>query len=107
MENRDLNLKVLDLLEDFENRLESISAIPLTGRIMIDRDEFLDLIKEINILLPEEYQHVKWIRSQKNQIIEEAQRSAESILRDSQRNAESILREAQSKEQRILSNAKL
>lgn len=79
-----LDLKVLKLLDEFENKLENVAAIPLTGKIMIDREDILEIVREINILLPEEYQHVKWIKSQKNQIIEDAQRKAEGVLENAQ-----------------------
>ena len=106
MQNDGLNLKVLDLLEEFENRLEGISALPLTNKIMIDRGEFLDLIREINILLPEEYQHVKWIRSQKNQIIDDAQKNASSILQKAKSQENQILINARDEEERIMIDVK-
>ncbi|MGB3368107.1 MAG: hypothetical protein WBA54_11490 [Acidaminobacteraceae bacterium] len=106
MQNDGLNLKVLDLLEEFENRLEGISALPLTNKIMIDRGEFLDLIREINILLPEEYQHVKWIRSQKNQIIDDAQKNATTILQKAQSQENQILANARDEEERIMIEVK-
>lgn len=106
MQNDGLNLKVLDLLEEFENRLEGISALPLTNKIVIDRDEFLDLIREINILLPEEYQHVKWIRSQKNQIIDDAQKNASTILQKAQSQESQIITNARDEEERIMIEVK-
>lgn len=106
MQNDGMNLKVLDLLEEFENRLENISTLPLTNKIMIDRDEFLDLIREINILLPEEYQHVKWIKSQKHQIMEDAQKSASHILQKAQSQENQILMNARNEEERIMIDVK-
>jgi len=106
MQNDGLNLKVLDLLEEFENRLEGIVALPLTNKIVINKDDFLDLIREINILLPEEYQHVKWIRSQKNQIIDDAQKNASTILQMAQSQENQIITNARDEEERIMMEVK-
>lgn len=101
----ELNLKVLDLLEEFENKLENVAAIPLTGKIMVDREEFLDLIREINISLPEEYQHVKWMKSQKNHIIEDAQENAEVILSNARVQERQVLEEAKMIQNKMLRDA--
>ncbi len=97
-----LDLKVLKLLDEFENKLENVAAIPLTGKIMIDREDILEIVREINILLPEEYQHVKWIKSQKTQIIDEAQRRAEGVLENAQIEERLVMENLKKQEQEIL-----
>lgn len=98
----DLELKVLDLLEEFEDKIDNLSAIPLTGKVMMDREELQEIIREINILLPEEYQHVKWIKSQKNQIIEDAQKTAEAMISNAQQEELKIIENAKTEESRML-----
>ncbi len=98
----DLELKVLDLLEEFEDKIDNLSAIPLTGKVMLDREEIQEIIREINILLPEEYQHVKWIKSQKNQIIEDAQHTADTLITNAQQEEMKIIENAKSEESRML-----
>jgi len=98
----DLELKVLDLLEEFEDKIDNLSAIPLTGKVMLDREEIQEIIREINILLPEEYQHVKWIKSQKNQIIEDAQNTADNVIANAQQEEMKIIESAKSEEARMM-----
>lgn len=98
----DLELKVLDLLEEFEDKIDNLSAIPLTGKVMLDREEIQEIIREINILLPEEYQHVKWIKSQKNQIIEDAQNTADTLISNAQQEEMKIIENAKNEESRML-----
>lgn len=88
-------MKVLELLEEFEERLETSSTIPFSGKIVIDREEINNFIKEIQLLLPDEMKHAKWIKDERNKIIEDANRDAKDILE-----------EANAKEQEILSGAK-
>lgn len=102
-----LDLKVLKLLDEFENKLENVATIPLTGKIMINREDFLEIIREINIILPEEYQHVKWIKSQKNQIIEDAQKIANDIVANAQREEREMLDQIKMREDEILQSARI
>ena len=101
-----LDLKVLKLLDEFENKLENVATIPLTGKIMINREDFLEIIREINIILPEEYQHVKWIKSQKNQIIDDAQKIANEIVANTQREEREMLEAIREREDEILQSAR-
>ncbi len=100
-----MDLKVLKLLDEFENKLENVAAIPLTGKIVIDREDILEIVREINILLPEEYQHVKWIKSQKTQIIDDAQRAADGLLENAQIEERLIMENIRKQENDILYSA--
>ena len=107
MSSNHLELKVLDLLEEFENKIENATSVPLTGKIMADREELLEILREIHILLPEEYQHVKWIKSQKNQILEEAQRSADALIANAQREERRVFETMRAEEERLLDETEL
>lgn len=100
-----MDLKVLKLLDEFENKLENVASIPLTGKIMIDREDILEIVREINILLPEEYQHVKWIKSQKTQIMDDAQRTAEGLLENAQIEERLVMENLKKQEENILYSA--
>jgi len=88
-------MKVLELLEEFEEKLEGSSTIPFSGKIVIDREEINNFIKEIQLLLPDEMKHAKWIKDERNQIIDDANIESQNILQ-----------KANIKEQEILSGAK-
>ncbi len=98
----DLESKVLLLLEEFEDKIDSLSTVPLTGKVMMDREEMLDIIREIHMMLPEEYQHVKWLKSQKDQIIDEAQREANILIADAQNHESQIIESANSEKSRMM-----
>ena len=102
MSQYNLDLKVLNLLEEFEDKIDNLAVIPLTGKVMLDRDEIQEIIREINILLPEEYQHVKWIKSQKNQIMDEAQQQADAIVMNAQQDEMKIVENAKMEEARMM-----
>ena len=47
-------MKVIDLIQDIEDILETAGGFPLTGKVMVDPGEIRDILKEIKQELPEE-----------------------------------------------------
>lgn len=81
-------MKVLELLEEIEEIVDTASGFPLTGKIMIDADELLEIVKEIRTELPEEIQQAQWIKGEQRRILAEAKDEYESVIRDARRQAE-------------------
>lgn len=102
---QELELRVLELLEEFEDKLEASPTIPLTGKILVDRQELLSILKDINMLLPDEYQQVRFIKSQKTQILEEATSIADELVNNARHEELRIIETAKAKETEILINA--
>ncbi|MCK5762484.1 MAG: ATPase [Clostridiales bacterium] len=100
-------MKVLELLDEFESRLEISSSIPFSGKILIDRNEISNLLKEIQILLPDEIKHAKWIKDERNKIIEDAKRDADRIVGEAQTKESQIIKGAQNQYDHILDEHKV
>ena len=47
-------MKVIELLQEIEDILDTSGGFPLTGKVMVDPDEIRNLLKEIRDELPEE-----------------------------------------------------
>ncbi len=48
------NLEVLELIDSLEDCIEKSSTIPLSQKTLINKDEILEIIKQIRIKLPDE-----------------------------------------------------
>lgn len=84
-------MKILELLDELEEIIETGTGLILTGKIMIDPDDVLDIIREIRSDLPEEIEQAKWIKAERQKIIEEAKTEYETVLRDAQRQADILI----------------
>jgi len=84
-------MKVLELLDEIEEIVDTASGFPLTGKIMVDSSEILEIVKEIRIELPDEIQQAQWIKNERQRIIDEAKQEYETVLRDAQRQAEALI----------------
>ncbi|MDX9887667.1 MAG: ATPase [Anaerovoracaceae bacterium] len=84
-------MKVLELLEEIEDVVDTAASVPLTGKIMIDANELLEIVKEIRIELPDEIQQAQWIKGERERILNEAKQEYEAVLRDAMKQAESLI----------------
>ncbi len=84
-------MKVLELLDEIEEIVDTAAGFPLTGKIMVDAEEILEIVKEIRVELPDEIQQAQWIKDERQRILDEAKREYETVLRDAQKQAEALI----------------
>lgn len=75
-------MDVLRLLEELEEIVESGSSIPFAHKVLVDKDEILEIIKEIRLHLPDEVKQAQWIKEERQRILVEAQQEAEAIIQE-------------------------
>ena len=83
-------MRVLELLEEIEEIVDTAAGFPLTGKIMIDSEELLEIVREIRSELPDEIQQAQWIKNERERIMTEAKNQYEQIIADAQKQAESV-----------------
>ncbi len=84
-------MKVLELLDEIEEIIDTASGFPLTGKIMVDASEILEIVKEIRVELPDEIQQAQWIKQERQRILDEAKKEYEDILNKAQQQAEALI----------------
>jgi len=84
-------MKVLQLLDGLEDVIENSSSIPFAGKALIDRGEILELLKEIRIQLPDEIKQAQWIKEERQRILIEAQKDADTTLQDARKHIEEMI----------------
>ena len=84
-------MKVFELLEEIEEIVDTASNMPLTGKIMVDPDELLEIVKEIRTELPQEMKHAQWLEGEQDRIEREAKENYEMIIEDARSQAEALV----------------
>ena len=77
-------MEIFTLLETLEEMLEESKAIPFSGKCVVEKDEILNIIKEIRIKLPEELKQAKWVKEERQRILVEAQNEADEIIKEAE-----------------------
>ncbi len=84
-------MNVLKLLEELEDIIESGSSIPFAHKVLVDKREILDFIKEIRIHLPDEIKQAQWIKEERQRILSEAQQESDTILEEANQHIISMI----------------
>ncbi len=84
-------MDVLKLLDNLEDIIEDSSSIPFSGRILLDREDIIELIKDIRIQLPDEVKQAQWIKEERNKILVDAQQEAEVIVSNARKHIEELV----------------
>ena len=77
-------MEIFTLLETLEDILENSKGLPFTNKTMIDKEELLEIIKEIRIKLPDELKQAKWVKEERQRILSEAQKEADGIVKEAE-----------------------
>ena len=80
----DMDMDIMEIIDMMEETIDKASSVPLTGKVMLDKDELLDYIQEIRLVYPDELKEAKWVKEERQRILSEAESRAETI----QKNAE-------------------
>ena len=86
-------MEIFNLLETIEDMLENSKTLPFTSKAVLDKDELLDIIKEIMLKLPEELKQAKVIKEEHDRIIEKANEEAKEIVKDAENRIISMIDE--------------
>ena len=77
-------MEVLRLLDEIEEILDNASTIPFSNKVMVDADELFEIIREIRIKLPDEIKQASWIKEERQRILAEAQKDADTMLNEAE-----------------------
>ena len=73
-----MELDTLGLINELEDIIDKGVAVPFTGRCLLDKEELL----EIRLKMPTELEQAKWIKAERQNIINDARKEAEEIIKD-------------------------
>ena len=77
-------MEIFTLLESLEEILESGSKVPFSSKVMVDIDELRDILEDIRLKLPDELKQAKWVKEERQRIIEDAHKEADNIIQNAE-----------------------
>ncbi|WP_300386062.1 ATPase [Clostridium sp.] len=102
---------IIDLLEYLEDLIEASPKVPITGKSIIDKKEFLEVIDQIVNSLPDQLKKAQWVMSEKDRILKDAQKEYDNVKKDTleimKRNVENheVVKEAKVRADEIIALA--
>ena len=84
-------MKVLELLDELDEIMETASSVPVVRKVMVDPNEVTEIVKEIRLELPDEIQQAQWIKNERTRILDEAKAEYENIIEDARKKAAALV----------------
>ncbi len=84
-------MDILYLIDELESRLTAGRRLPLTSSIVVDEEEFFDIINEMRSRIPEEVKQAQKIARERDRIIAQAHEEAERIVALAEEKAKDVL----------------
>lgn len=109
MEKVDVN--IIELLEYLQDIVDKSPKVPMSGKIMLDKREILEVIDEIINYLPDQLKKAEWIMNEKERILNEAKKEYDSVKKETtnmmRKNVENhnIVKEARERAEEIIASA--
>lgn len=89
----DMDMDVMEIIDMMEETINKASTVPLTGKIMMDKDELLDYIQEIRLVYPDQLKEAKFVKTERQRILEEARERADAITKSAEEMQEKLIDE--------------
>ncbi len=86
-------MEIFTLLENIEDILEKSKGVPFSNKVLVDKEEILEIISELRLKLPEELKQAKWIKEERQRILVEAQKEADDIVKEAENRIISMIDE--------------
>lgn len=74
-------MDIMEIIEFMEETVDKAPTIPLSGKILLDKEEILDYIQEMRLSYPDEVKEAKWVKEERERIISEAEARADSMVK--------------------------
>lgn len=74
-------MDIMEIIELMEETVDKAPTVPLSGKILLDKDDILDYIQEMRLSYPDEVKEAKWVKEERQRIIQEAESRAESMIK--------------------------
>ncbi|MDQ0148908.1 ATPase [Eubacterium multiforme] len=110
MDKQEIN--IIELLEYLQDLVDNSPKVPMSGKTMIDKKEFLSVIDQIINYLPDQFKKAQWVMNERERILAEAKKEYDSVKEETmqlmRQNVENhdIVKEAKIRAQEILASAK-
>ena len=86
-------MEIFTLLETLEDIMEKSRNVPFSNKCVIDKEEVLEIIKEVRLKLPDELKQAKWVKEERQRILIEAQNEADDIIKEAENRIISMIDE--------------
>lgn len=86
-------MEIVYLIDRLESLINEAKRLPLTSGVIVNQDEFLKIIDQMRITIPQEIREARRLKEERGQVIARAQAEAEKIVAEAKGEVSGLLAE--------------
>ena len=84
-------MDLIERIDEMQVLIEEAKSVPLSSSVVINRDEFLEVLAHLKEEVPEEIRQARWMSRDRDELLERARKEAERILLESREQRDRLL----------------
>jgi len=84
-------MDIVYLIDRLESLINEAKRLPLTSGVIVNQDEFLKIIDQMRISIPQEIREARRLKEEREQVIARAQAEAEEIVAEAKGQVDGLL----------------
>ncbi len=77
-------MEIMEIIDMMEETIDKATVVPLSGKIVVDKEDLLDYIQEMRLVFPDEVKEAKWVKEERERILSEAQTRSETMIKNAE-----------------------
>ena len=77
-------MEIMEIIDMMEETIDKAPVVPLSGKIVVDKEDLLDYIQEMRLVFPDEVKEAKWVKEERERILAEAQTRSETMIKNAE-----------------------
>ncbi|HIU48679.1 MAG TPA: ATPase [Candidatus Avimonoglobus intestinipullorum] len=77
-------MEIMEIIDMMEETIDKAPTVPLSGKILVDKEDLLDYIQEMRLVFPDEVKEAKWIKDERQRLLSEAESRADAMVKNAE-----------------------
>ncbi len=86
-------MDIMEIIEMIEETVDKAPTVPLSGKVLIDKDDIMDYIQEMRLAYPDELKEAKWVKDERQRILNEAENKSDILVKTAEEKQRQLVEE--------------
>lgn len=86
-------MEIMQIIDMMEETIDKAPTVPLSGKIVVDKEDLLDYIQEMRLVFPDEVKEAKWVKEERERILAEAESRSETMVKNAEEKVNQMIDE--------------
>ncbi len=77
-------MEIMEIIDMMEETIDKAPTVPLSGKILVDKEDLLDYIQEMRLVFPDEVKEARWVKDERERILAEAQSRSDTMIKNAE-----------------------